>query len=127
MAHSQKPQSDRPDLAHVESIPDDNKITPTAEYHPDELVKSKFDGLSIPRTVWVFRRVALVALAVYTGYVCEGFEVSDWNSVAELRLTRILSPSSKSVTTSSRMPASSNSLDVKAVRVYRHLILPGVS
>jgi hypothetical protein len=53
--------------------------------------------------------------------------VSDWHWVAELRLTRILSPSSKSVTTSSRMPASSNSLDVKAVRVYRHLIPLGVS
>ncbi|KAK2128962.1 hypothetical protein NOF04DRAFT_1183665 [Fusarium oxysporum II5] len=81
MAHSQKPQSDRPDLAHVESIPDDNKITPTAEYHPDELVKSKFDNLSIPRTVWVFRRVALVALAVYTGYVCEGFELKIGNNI----------------------------------------------
>ncbi|KAF6521687.1 hypothetical protein HZS61_015945 [Fusarium oxysporum f. sp. conglutinans] len=81
MAHSQKPQSDRPDLAHVESILDDNKISPNAEYHPDELVKSKFDGLSIPRTVWVFRRVALVALAVYTGYVCEGFELKIGNNI----------------------------------------------
>jgi len=40
------------------------------------LVKSRFDELSIPRTLWVFRRVVLVSLAVYTGYVCEGFEVS---------------------------------------------------
>ncbi len=39
------------------------------------LVKSTFDDLSIPRTLWVFRRVTLVALAIYTGYVCEGFEV----------------------------------------------------
>lgn len=39
------------------------------------LVKSRFDELSIPRTLWVFRRVVLVSLAVYTGYVCEGFEV----------------------------------------------------
>ncbi len=41
------------------------------------LVKSRFDELSIPRTLWVFKRVVLVSLAVYTGYVCEGFEVSE--------------------------------------------------
>lgn len=40
------------------------------------LVKSRYDELSIPRTLWVFKRVVLVSLAVYTGYVCEGFEVS---------------------------------------------------
>jgi hypothetical protein len=37
--------------------------------------KSRFDELSIPRTLWIFRRTVLVCLAVYTGYVCEGFEV----------------------------------------------------
>jgi SP family general alpha glucoside:H+ symporter-like MFS transporter len=83
MAHSQKTLSDRPDRAHVETIPDDRNIPQTAEYHPEELVKSKFDDLSIPRTVWVFRRVSLVALAIYTGYVCEGFEVSDWRAVRD--------------------------------------------
>jgi SP family general alpha glucoside:H+ symporter-like MFS transporter len=41
------------------------------------LVKSRFDELSILQTVWVFKRVVLVSLAVYTGYVCEGFEVSE--------------------------------------------------
>lgn len=46
-------------------------------YESYGLVKSRFDELSIPRTVWVFRRVVLVTLAVYTGYVCEGFEVSE--------------------------------------------------
>jgi len=40
------------------------------------LLKSRFDEMSIPRTLWVFRRSALVVLAVYTGYMCEGFEVS---------------------------------------------------
>jgi hypothetical protein len=39
------------------------------------LLKSRFDQLSIPRTLWVFRRAVLVTLAVYTGYMCEGFEV----------------------------------------------------
>jgi SP family general alpha glucoside:H+ symporter-like MFS transporter len=41
------------------------------------LLKSRFDEMSIPRTLWVFRRVVLVTLAVYTGYMCEGFEVSE--------------------------------------------------
>ncbi|KAK5053225.1 hypothetical protein LTR84_002199 [Exophiala bonariae] len=44
-------------------------------YESYGLVKSRFDELSIPRTVWVFKRVLLVTLAVYTGYVCEGFEL----------------------------------------------------
>lgn len=48
-------------------------ITKTDSYG---LLKSRYDELSIPRTLWVFRRVVLVSLAVYTGYVCEGFEVS---------------------------------------------------
>lgn len=39
------------------------------------LLKSRFDELSIPRTLWVFRRAALCCVAVYTGYLCEGFEV----------------------------------------------------
>ena len=32
-----------------------------------ELKKSRFDDLSIPRTLWVFRKTALVVLSVYTG------------------------------------------------------------
>ena len=39
------------------------------------LLKSRWDALSIPRSLWTFRRVALINLAVYTGYMCEGFEV----------------------------------------------------
>ena len=45
------------------------------------LSKSRFDQLSIPRTLWVFRRAVLVCLAVYTGYVCEGFELGAGGSV----------------------------------------------
>lgn len=41
-----------------------------------ELLKSKYDELSVGRTLWIFKRVALISIAVYTGYVCEGFEVS---------------------------------------------------
>jgi len=50
-------------------------VTEVDGYESYGLVKSRFDELSIPRTVWVFKRVVLVILAVYTGYVCEGFEV----------------------------------------------------
>jgi hypothetical protein len=31
------------------------------------LRKSRFDDLSIPRTIWVFRRTVLIVLSVYTG------------------------------------------------------------
>ncbi|KAH8677975.1 general substrate transporter [Xylariales sp. PMI_506] len=45
------------------------------------LVKSRFDELSIGQTLWVFRRVVLVALAVYTGNTCEGFELGVGGSI----------------------------------------------
>jgi hypothetical protein len=32
-----------------------------------ELKKSRFDDLSIPRTLWVFRKTVLVVLSLYTG------------------------------------------------------------
>lgn len=41
------------------------------------LLKSTFDEMPLLKTLWVFRRSALITLAVYTGYMCEGFEVSD--------------------------------------------------
>ena len=31
------------------------------------LRKSRFDDLSIPRTLWIFRKTVLVVLSVYTG------------------------------------------------------------
>jgi hypothetical protein len=39
-------------------------------------MKSRFDELSLPKTLWTFKRVLLIVLSVYTGYMCEGFEVS---------------------------------------------------
>ena len=48
----------------------------SAEATSTSLLKSRFDELSIWRTVWIFRRAALCCVAVYTGYLCEGFEVS---------------------------------------------------
>ena len=62
--------------AHVETMAVRTDIALDSKDHPPELMKSKFDTMSVARTAWVFRRVLLVALAVYTGYVCEGFEVS---------------------------------------------------
>ena len=62
-------------VAHVEDLhlaPDAARVT--SEGHG--LLKSRFDEMSISQTLWVFRRSAFVALAVYTGYMCEGFEVS---------------------------------------------------
>lgn len=44
-------------------------------YESYGLVKSRYDDLSLPRTVWLFKRVAVVVLSVYTGYLCEGIEV----------------------------------------------------
>lgn len=41
-----------------------------------ELLKSRFDEMSIPRTLWVFRKSAFCVFSVYMGYLCEGFEVS---------------------------------------------------
>jgi hypothetical protein len=63
---------EKANIAHVEG--DNVKVDGYDSYG---LVKSTFDELSIPRTLWVFRRVTLVSLAVYTGYICEGFEVID--------------------------------------------------
>lgn len=74
---------------HVETSPVDpnpvpnpsaDAITPNADiangvYDAHGLVKSRLDQLSVLETVWTFKRVILVTLAVYTGYVCEGFEL----------------------------------------------------
>lgn len=60
---------------------DVDDITKIDEYDSYGLVKSRFDELSIPRTLWVFKRVVLVSLAVYTGYVCEGFELGAGGSI----------------------------------------------
>jgi len=57
-------------------IVEDQKIDPPPyDLDTNGLLKSTFDELSILRTLFVFKRVILVSLAVYTGYICEGFEV----------------------------------------------------
>jgi hypothetical protein len=46
-----------------------------ADSGASSLLKSRFDEMSIWRTLWIFRRAAFYCVAVYTGYLCEGFEV----------------------------------------------------
>ena len=72
----QQAEDDKPkqEIEHVEKVDVGDDLNP-AEHH--DLLKSRFDEMSIPRTLWVFRRVVLVVLSVYTGYLCEGFEVSN--------------------------------------------------
>ena len=68
----------------LEAIGEDLDATLTLDHSKIDsygLVKSRYDELSIPRTLWVFKRVVLVSLAVYTGYVCEGFELNAGGSV----------------------------------------------
>lgn len=69
-------QSEKQEQMHIEGNRVDDGDVKVDGYDSYGLVKSRYDELSLPRTLWVFRRVVLVSLAVYTGYVCEGFEVS---------------------------------------------------
>jgi hypothetical protein len=77
-------------------------------YESYGLVKSRFDELSIPRTLWVFKRVVLVVLAVYTGYVCEGFEVSSNTNTSHIPEPWLIKYSSVLEDLSSPMQALSN-------------------
>lgn len=63
-------------VAHDEHRPIDAiSLAKVGGYESYGLVKSRYDNLSLPRTLWVFKKVFFVVLSVYTGYVCEGFEV----------------------------------------------------
>ncbi len=87
MAESITTPSERPEAVRRKEHQEDVKDVAMSNGYDDYgLVKSRFDELSILETLWVFKRVVLVTLAVYTGYVCEGFEVSEasrgtWNDV----------------------------------------------
>ncbi len=70
-----------PEKNEVEHIETSEPIDSDLTLEGVGLYKSRFDELSIPRTLWVFKRVVLVVSAVYTGYMCEGFEVSFCQSV----------------------------------------------
>lgn len=62
--------SEKHDVEHLETTKEDDLALQGIS-----IFKSRYDDLSILRTLWVFKRVVLVVLAVYTGYMCEGFEV----------------------------------------------------
>ena len=51
-----------------------------------QLRKSRLDDLSIPRTLWVFRRAVFFTFCVYTGFLCEGFEVCRTDDCLDYRL-----------------------------------------
>jgi hypothetical protein len=64
----------KPDVQHLDKMTT-TRVEPVADDADNGLLKSRHSALSIPRTLWVFRRAALYVLLIYTGYVCEGFEV----------------------------------------------------
>ncbi len=75
MQQQQVTEIEKHEIEHIGKVEaTDNVLQVT--YAGDGLLKSRFDELSIPRTLWVFRRVVFFTLCVYTGYMCEGFEVS---------------------------------------------------
>jgi MFS transporter, SP family, general alpha glucoside:H+ symporter len=76
MAEPMTNPSEKHEEVRLEGVRADIDDVKVDGYDSYGLVKSRYDELSIPRTLWVFKRVILVSLAVYTGYVCEGFEVS---------------------------------------------------
>jgi hypothetical protein len=75
MAEPMTSQAEKPEVLRLEES--HAEADDMAKVDSYGLVKSRYDELSIPRTLWVFKRVVLVSLAVYTGYICEGFEVSE--------------------------------------------------
>ncbi|KAH8819233.1 hypothetical protein F5884DRAFT_743652 [Xylogone sp. PMI_703] len=82
MAEPATSLSEKHEVMHLEGAPADvDAMAKISEYDSYGLVKSRYDELSILRTLWVFRRVVLISLAVYTGYVCEGFELGAGGSV----------------------------------------------
>lgn len=72
--HPAVSNGEKQEIEHVNNINNVDEVVGVT-IDGNGLLKSRFDEMSIPKTLWVFRRVVLVTLAVYTGYMCEGFEV----------------------------------------------------
>ncbi|WOO85967.1 MFS transporter fmqE [Vanrija pseudolonga] len=62
---------------HIEKVDDPNQDHDQS----NDLLKSRYDNLSIPRTLWLFRRSVFFVLMLYTGYMCEGFELGAGGSI----------------------------------------------
>ncbi|ORX37529.1 general substrate transporter [Kockovaella imperatae] len=78
--HNEKDHKDL-EISHVDHVVPQTELGDKAADIGMALSKLRFDELSIPRTIWVFRRSVLVCLAVYTDYVCEGFELGAGGSI----------------------------------------------
>lgn len=121
--HQVESHQEKHDVDHIEKagVTDDIAVV-TAE--GAGLMKSRFDEMSIPKTLWVFRRVVLVTLAVYTGYMCEGFEVCLTLDQSAAQLMVSLALAARSL----RIVASLRSLVPEAAMATSEtLILLGVS
>ncbi|CAH0004304.1 unnamed protein product [Clonostachys byssicola] len=71
----------KPKGVHLEVTPNETSESKHGDNGIVDVAKSKFDDLSVGQTLWTFRRVVLVSLAVYTGFVCEGFELKIGNNI----------------------------------------------
>jgi hypothetical protein len=70
---------DKHEINHLESVKATGEVYGLG-HDEHGLLKSRFDEMSITKTLWVFRRAVFFTLCVYTGYMCEGFEVSRGSS-----------------------------------------------
>ncbi|CAK7227666.1 hypothetical protein SEUCBS140593_006653 [Sporothrix eucalyptigena] len=74
--------TEKPAFGHVEqSVLEEIGHAKVDGYESYGLAKSRFDNLTIPQTIWKFKRVVLIIISVYTGYICEGFELNSSGSV----------------------------------------------
>lgn len=80
MLEKDKPTSTIEHLEHAvshDSLAEKASLTEVhvAALDGDGLVKSRFDTLTIPQALWVFRRSLAVCFAVFTGRMLEYFEI----------------------------------------------------
>ncbi|TXT04812.1 hypothetical protein VHUM_04080 [Vanrija humicola] len=68
-------------MSDLEKRPADTHLEKVATNHPAELLKSRYDNLSIPKTLVLFKRSVFFVLMLYTGYMCEGFELGAGGSI----------------------------------------------
>jgi hypothetical protein len=73
------PQVDSPlEDKHHDLHVEDATQTHDGGANSDELVKSRYDQLSVFQALWKFRRATFYTFLVFTGYTIDGFEVSPY-------------------------------------------------
>ena len=82
----------------------------------NDLLKSRFDELSIVQTVWVFRRVAIFAFMIYTLNMLDGWQVGSIYFVLNAIDLFVLRSASQVLSSSIR--AFSNNLGIRTRRVF---------